>query len=203
MPADQTNMLTATPAGRAVGAGWRRRSCGPARSVARRPPPASRRWVRPRKRHRAPTPARREPSLGPASSGWRGLAVAPTRRSGRVCRGPGGAADRRPSSRGATHVLRNHGTHLGAAAALAGCIDSFAAHPFKTPSPPRLVKDAVGLTLTRNLLDPRAAKVGGTRYDGYDRLYRLSDRFAVRSRLQRLGAAGRNGIPGWRRKGRC
>lgn len=48
----------------------------------------------------------------------------------------------------AAQILFHQTTYFGAAAALASCIDSFAAHSFSSASNPRLVRNAVGLTFT-------------------------------------------------------
>jgi hypothetical protein len=47
----------------------------------------------------------------------------------------------------APQVLFHQPTYFGTTAALTSCIDSFAAHAFRSASNPRFVKDAVGLTL--------------------------------------------------------
>jgi len=51
----------------------------------------------------------------------------------------------------AAEVLLPEATYFGPAAVLASCVDSFAAHPFRSASNSGFVKDAVGLALTMNV----------------------------------------------------
>jgi len=117
--ANQTNILTATPTGGAVAAGWRRRSGAP---------------------------ARRGPSLEVTRSRRTGFEL-PQATSQRAAVRAVLLTDVL-QVQAAAQVLFEETASFGTTAELACGMDSFAAHASSSAFNPRFVKDAVSLTLT-------------------------------------------------------